>query len=42
MRNKNVWIILIAVAAIALVAVLAATLRPSPAVPDADAPTLAL
>ena len=42
MRNKNVWIILIAVAAIALVAVLAATLGPSPAVPDADAPTLAL
>ena len=42
MRNKNVWIILCAVAAIALVAVLAVTLRPSPAVPDADAPTLAL
>ena len=42
MRNKNVWIILIAVAAIALVAVLAATLGTSPAVPDADAPTLAL
>ena len=42
MRNKNVWIILIAVAAIALVAVLAATLGPSPAGPDTDAPTRAL
>ena len=42
MRNKNVWIILCAVAAIALVAVLAVALRPSPTVPDADAPTLAL
>ena len=42
MRNKNVWIILCAVAAIAHVAVLAVSLRPSPAVPDADAPTLTL
>ena len=39
MRNKNVWILLVAVAAIALVAVLAAAVRP---VPDAAAPTIVL
>ena len=42
MRNKNMWIILGAVAVIALVAVLAVTLQPSPAVPDTDAPAVTL
>ena len=42
MRNKNVWILLVAVAAIALGAVLAAAGRPAPAVPDAAAPTIVL
>lgn len=40
MRNRNLIVILAAVALIAVVFVLALTLRPGPALPDADAPAL--